>query len=390
MDDVIGQATQSSIAKSRKSYVRAWKYWILFILVIAQLGVSRIFRVYETQPTLHERLADETDLMRFACWLSPPDGRMKTIGAVASHVSMVRTMHKLATGMDIAEGYKMHRLSYCLKGLGELYPTAPRDRHPATVGMFVAWGATLWWYSRRFCHVAAALELGFQALLRAAELVPRTARAFRADKHLIWRRGRFVPPTGKPRYVEVRITPVKQANKGPNRHAAQLPVVLPMSDAPVCACRALHKLYCMRRSELGGTEPPPDEPVLRDAGGTPLAYVELLRWFRWLIDYLRDAGVDSRTYALHSLRIGGATALLKAGCPPQIIQALGRWSSEIFSLYTRACFHDGLDWADKMARANVVPLEVASLLRRNGIDTEGSESALEREQDEWTEDDADD
>ena len=146
----------------------------------------------------------------------------------------------------------------------------------------------------------------------------------------------------------------------------------------------------MRRSELGGTEPPPDEPVLRDAGGTPLAYVELLRWFRWLIDYLRDADVDSRTYALHSLRIGGATALLKAGCPPQIIQALGRWSSEIFSLYTRACFHDGLDWADKMARANVVPLEVASLLRRNGIDTEGSESALEREQGEWAEDDADD
>ena len=46
--------------------MRAWKYWVLFVLVVARLGPHMIFRVYNGQPNLAERLADETDLMRFA------------------------------------------------------------------------------------------------------------------------------------------------------------------------------------------------------------------------------------------------------------------------------------------------------------------------------------
>ena len=95
-------------------------------------------------------------------------------------------------------------------------------------------------------------------------------------------------------------------------------------------------------------------------------------------------------FALHSLRIGGATALLKAGCPPGVIQALGRWSSEIYKLYTRACFHDGLTWAAKMATTNVLPLEIEQLLKANNIPTTGAYSALEREQEPWAEDGPDD
>ena len=124
--------------------------------------------------------------------------------------------------------------------------------------------------------------------------------------------------------------------------------------------------------------------------GEPLAYDALLKWFRWLLGYLKDKSVDERAYALHSLRIGGATALLKAGCPPAVIQALGRWSTEIFNLYTRACFHDGLDWAEAMARTNVVPLEVEALLRKHGIATDAESSVLEREQGAWAEDAPDD
>jgi hypothetical protein len=37
----------------------------------------------------------------------------------------------------------------------------------------------------------------------------------------------------------------------------------------------------------------------------------------------------------HSLRAGGATALPEAGLPFQIIQALGRWSSDAFQIYIR-------------------------------------------------------
>ena len=124
--------------------------------------------------------------------------------------------------------------------------------------------------------------------------------------------------------------------------------------------------------------------------GEPLAYDALLAQFRWLIGYLRDKSLDERSFALHSLRIGGATALLKAGCPPAVIQALGRWSTEIFNLYTRACFEDGLNWAEAMAKTDVMPLEIISLLRKHGIATDAPDSALEREQGAWAEDDPDD
>ncbi|KAF9218783.1 hypothetical protein BS17DRAFT_642718, partial [Gyrodon lividus] len=37
----------------------------------------------------------------------------------------------------------------------------------------------------------------------------------------------------------------------------------------------------------------------------------------------------------HSFRIGGTTELLLAGVPPDIVKALGRWSSDAFLCYWR-------------------------------------------------------
>ena len=36
-----------------------------------------------------------------------------------------------------------------------------------------------------------------------------------------------------------------------------------------------------------------------------------------------------------SMRAGGATLLAECGSPPQIIQSIGRWSSEAFKIYVR-------------------------------------------------------
>ena len=40
-------------------------------------------------------------------------------------------------------------------------------------------------------------------------------------------------------------------------------------------------------------------------------------------------------FGAHSLRIGGATAALAAGIPPETIRLLGRWSSDCYQLYVR-------------------------------------------------------
>ena len=47
----------------------------------------------------------------------------------------------------------------------------------------------------------------------------------------------------------------------------------------------------------------------------------------------KSMGMDPNLYSSHSVRIGGATVLLNAGCHPLIIKLLGRWLSNCFESY---------------------------------------------------------
>jgi hypothetical protein len=401
LDDEITRCQQARLKEtSRPAYLRAWRYWVIFVVLVAGLQAGEALRVYDAHPLRLERLRDERLVMRFSIWLHK---RGLAPSTVASHVSMFRSMHKIYAGMDICEGFKCHRLTACLKGLGELFPVNPRDRFPVTVGMFGAWTNSSDWYTDDFAGYAAAFELMFQGLLRASEAVPRTAAAWTPTKHLTWGHVNFVMgPDGKPRYVEVKIIPCKQVNKGPGRNSSRLPIVLPYDEtAPVNACRALWRLHGLRRKPRPGFALPPaaTTPLFTERGGRrPIAYRQLLQTLRNLLALARlEGGAKPAMYALHSLRIGGATALLKAGCPPSVIMALGRWSSEIFRLYTRACFNDSLAWSAKMGHADASPLEVATLMaahddiptamecQEEGQSRRPPPSALEREAEEWAE-----
>ena len=50
-------------------------------------------------------------------------------------------------------------------------------------------------------------------------------------------------------------------------------------------------------------------------------------------------------FGTHSLRIGGATALFAAGADETVIRTMGRWSSDCYRLYVRACFETTLKWS---------------------------------------------
>ena len=54
---------------------------------------------------------------------------------------------------------------------------------------------------------------------------------------------------------------------------------------------------------------------------------------------------DTSQFGTHSLRIGGATALYAAGADPTVIRTMGRWSSDCYRLYVRACFESTLKWS---------------------------------------------
>ena len=62
------------------------------------------------------------------------------------------------------------------------------------------------------------------------------------------------------------------------------------------------------------------------------------------------AGVRADEYALHSLRIGGATHLSAGGASPEVLQREGRWASDAYKAYVRSHGKDASWVADVMAQ----------------------------------------
>ena len=92
------------------------------------------------------------------------------------------------------------------------------------------------------------------------------------------------------------------------------------------------------------------QDVLSNTTLTPAFLMEL---DRLIID--RNPGdyhpIQSKEIGGHSYRIGGCSALLAAGAPMLVIQAMGRWSSDCFLLYCRQGKRQKDFWMRKMLSA---------------------------------------
>ena len=71
------------------------------------------------------------------------------------------------------------------------------------------------------------------------------------------------------------------------------------------------------------------------------------------------AGLDPAVYGAHSLRIGGATAALAAGVPPNLIRMMGRWDSDVYEIYCRLSQQSALRVGAAVASAEVDTFEEA-------------------------------
>ena len=69
-------------------------------------------------------------------------------------------------------------------------------------------------------------------------------------------------------------------------------------------------------------------------------------------------GENSTHFGTHSLRIGGATSLFAAGADPTVIRTMGRWSSDIYRLYVRACFERCCEWTKRAGSTHVTDVVV--------------------------------
>ena len=76
----------------------------------------------------------------------------------------------------------------------------------------------------------------------------------------------------------------------------------------------------------------------------PLSPALVRAWTRTL---MVSIGERPEQFGTHSYRIGGATALFAAGADATVIRTMGRWSSDIYRLYVRACFSQTIAWSRK-------------------------------------------
>ena len=118
--------------------------------------------------------------------------------------------------------------------------------------------------------------------------------------------------------------------KGKPGATKTVPLILQAGGTLLDPVKALRRLF-----EL---DPVPDEalastPLFRRGDGAAFTVVAVRGMVKSLMQRL---GEDPRRFGAHSLRIGGATAALAADMSPSAIRAAGRWSSDVYILYTRA------------------------------------------------------
>lgn len=195
-----------------------------------------------------------------------------------------------------------HRTKRLIKELKYLDTTPINRKEPLTMDILRKvhdeWAA-----QPTYLHILAAMFLGHDALLRSSELL-----ALRTTD-ILWM---------NPHRMRIAIARSKTHREG----AAQLVYV---SDRPGPSSFKL-----VRQIQ----EENPQHKGLLLGGGKAR---------NWLANGIKKAvqlvGLNPAVYSTHSLRAGGATDLLCAGIPREIIQKAGRWNSDEVLKYLRdECF----------------------------------------------------
>lgn len=169
----------------------------------------------------------------------------------------------------------------------------------------------------------AVLTVAVYGLFRAGELVTKKDNAPCLRRAVVWFSDR----------VEIRL---EASKTDVFRHGVTIRVY--KNDSTTCAFSALrvHWDHAFDQS--------PDAPLFQLANGSGVSYTLLHSSLKLLMLRL---GADPSLVGTHSLRIGGASTLAILGFPAHVIQAMGRWKSLSYQLYTRL----PLDLARRCARA---------------------------------------
>ena len=274
--------------------------------------------------------------MEFVCNLVI--NRAIQVQTAANYLSHVQGYHEKATGVRLCGGLKMGRLPAMMKGLRRILGVQPTKvrRGVAAQALRRAMDMTLDPTIPAHANIRAALATAFQGLLRSAEYCDDGTRA-RGKSPLDRVPSRADVRTLDDSKMVLMTSPCKNM-----RHLSgkDVPLVIGAGGAHIDAVAEVKNLLRVDPTPAGSRNA--STPLFRDpSSNRPLT----CEYVRVIIKRLMEAvGENPDDFGTHSLRIGGATALFAAGATPTVIRTMGRWSSDCYQLYVRACFEASMAW----------------------------------------------
>lgn len=295
-------------------------------------------RGLDNSSPLTQKLAAERLLMDFGIWLvlSKPTGRTISIDTAVKYVSTANAWHKRHFGAAIAADLDLSRLRDLFKGMRrELSQPAKRVRYGVRTQHLAEALALFHSAERGSEHFVtdlnwrAACSTAFCGLMRAAEVALQSGETWDPELHLSRADLTFHRTADGMRYCVVMMRPVKN---GKTMRGKSVPLTLMGGGALLDPVEDLWRLVTG------------DPVAAADKASTPL-FRKTARGARVSItvDDVRDEvkmlmhgiGQDPARFGAHSLRIGGATSAAAAGIDPAVIRCCGRWSSDVYEIYTR-------------------------------------------------------
>ena len=295
---------------------------------------------------LYVKLTEEWLAMRFCCALVEERG--VAVDTASQYFSTVQGWHAREHGVKLAGGLKLERLPQMLKGLRRTFGSLPPKirRGLAPQALRKAMDICLPSDDPANANLRAALTVAFIGLLRGEE--------FAIDGGAVWRTAdRMTRADIAELTIERLVIMMRPCKNMKVLKGKSVPLVL---GAGGVFLDPVAEVTNMLKVDPAHGLAPADVPLFRDPASnsciTKQAVHNLVKHLMLVV------GENPTHFGTHSLRIGGATSLFAQGADPTVIRTMGRWSSDIYRLYVRACFERCCEWTRRAGSAIVTDVVV--------------------------------
>ena len=313
--DIISAAWQKSTLSSAKTALRR------LLDYITEHDLQEPFRI-----TLGDAAASLHNELTLLAWAASMQHDGLASGTISSYVSLAKTALSVRLGWTLTTEATQMRLPRFLKGLKRLAPHGERKRRLGWRSRHMRLLIELYGVPTTVEATSADALLNFsrQALLRGADFLPEHSSHFKprlfptVGDWCAYEAARNDGVAGRRVYAQALCRPAK---KGAGKSKSEL-LHFPIGDGVTDAFSSIRRHLEARIAANGDKPLDPDAPLIAHANGRSYTIKEM----RTLIRNSAVAiGLNAADFGAHSSRIGGATDLFASGCPPAVIQILGRW-----------------------------------------------------------------